>query len=116
MGALKLKAVRLIDYGKERAGKEGRGLERNGLVFNMEEKESSDESLTLRELIKILNEYPKEMKVVFTWESIFNPIKKKFIYKSKNGNLILDADWGSYKHVFASDKEENEGQKHQDLC
>ncbi len=63
--------------------------------------------MTVKELIDVLKKYPMDMKVLFTWESTYVPVLKSYIYKSKQGHLYLDADYGSYKSIYAEDPNEN---------
>lgn len=73
------------------------------------QKQILNESLTIQELIDILSKYPKDMKIVTTWESTVNPILRRDIYLSKNGKFVyLDADYCSYKQEFAQDANENQ--------
>lgn len=57
-------------------------------------------TLTVGELIDILNKYPKEMKVMITWESTVNELREEFIYEAKSGTLYLDGESGFYKEEF----------------
>lgn len=58
------------------------------------------DTLTVQELIDILQQYPKDMKVLSTWESTVNSLTKDNIYESLTGSLYLDADNNSYKENF----------------
>ncbi len=60
-------------------------------------------TMSISELIDILKTYPKEMKVMFTWESTLKDLRKENIYEAKNGALYLDADNNSYKREFAKE-------------
>lgn len=65
------------------------------------------ETLSIGELIDILNNYPKEMKVIITWESLTTTLTKENIYLSKWNTLFLDADGNFYKEDFAKDPKED---------
>lgn len=71
------------------------------------EKGRIDSTLTVGELINILEKYPRNKKILITWESTLNELKKEFIYEAKTGTLYLDADYGFYKKDYAKDPEEN---------
>jgi len=64
------------------------------------EKEKFFNTLTVKELIEILKKYPDDMKVLITWESTVNELKKDFIYEAYTGSLYLDGDYGFYKEEF----------------
>lgn len=66
------------------------------------------ETMNVRELIEMLSLYPKDMKVIITWESTLKSIQKENIYVSKEGHLYLDSDGNFYKEDFAKDPKENE--------
>ena len=72
------------------------------------EKYSKDRSISVEELIKVLQGYPKEMKVMITWESTVNEFKKENIYISVTGTLYFDADGNFYKKDFSKNPKENE--------
>jgi hypothetical protein len=67
-----------------------------------------DETLNVENLIEILQKYPKNMKVMTTWESTVNSLKKENIYQSITGSLYLDADGNFYKKDFSKNPIENE--------
>lgn len=71
------------------------------------EKRLGKRTLTVQELIKILEKYPKEMKIFTTWESTLHSLEKENIYKSSTGSLYLDADQNFYKDDFCCDLEED---------
>ncbi len=58
----------------------------------LKEKEEYLETLTVGQLIEILNKYDKSMKVMTTWEGTINSIQEQFIYTSVTGTLYIDAD------------------------
>jgi hypothetical protein len=58
------------------------------------------DTLTVGRLIDILSKYPKQMKVMITWESTVNELKEEWIYEAKTGSLYLDGDAGFYKDEF----------------
>lgn len=66
------------------------------------------ETLKVGQLIQFLSKYPKEMKVLFTWEGSVQSVDKKNIYQDVLGCLLLDADENFYKGDFAKDPNENE--------
>lgn len=69
------------------------------------------ETFSVAELIDLLSKYPKEMKIVITWESTIQGILKRNIYTSKEENfLFLDADGCFYKQSYAKDPKENENE------
>jgi ribosomal protein L21E len=65
-------------------------------------------TLTVGELIYILNKYPQDMKVMITWESTVHDLKPSNIYEAHTGTLYLDADGDFYKKDYAKDPNENE--------
>lgn len=72
------------------------------------EKYLLDDILCVKELIEFLKKYPKNMKILTTWESTLNILKKENIYESFTGTLYLDADYNFYKKEFAKNSKENE--------
>ncbi len=66
------------------------------------------DTLTVGQMINLLNKYPKNMKVLCTWESTLNAIKKENIYISVTDKIYIDADGCFYKKEFAKDPMENE--------
>jgi len=64
------------------------------------EKWIKDESITVKELIEILKEYPEDMKIMTTWESTLHSLTRDNIYESKTGSLYIDADENFYKTSF----------------
>ena len=71
------------------------------------------DTLKVEQLINILKKYPKDMKVMITWESTVNEIKAHNIYESHTGSLYLDADGNSYKNDYAKNPKENEMKKNE---
>lgn len=70
-------------------------------IQDLMEKESwIGETLTVGELINIPSKYPKEMKVMITWESTINELKEEWVYEAVTGSLYLDGDTGFYKNQF----------------
>ena len=67
-----------------------------------------EETLTVQGLIEILQKYPKDMKIMTTWESTVNSLKKENIYEAITGSLYLDADGNFYKEQFSKNHKENE--------
>lgn len=67
-----------------------------------------EETLTVEGLIEILQKYPKNMKIMTTWESTVHILKKENIYESITGSLYLDADENFYKEGFSKNSKENE--------
>lgn len=67
-----------------------------------------DETLNVGSLIELLKKYPKDMKVMTTWESTVHSLKKENIYESITGSLYLDADENFYKEQFSKNPKENE--------
>lgn len=66
-------------------------------------------SFNIQELTDFLSKYPKDMKIIITWESTYHEIEKKNIYLSKDKEfLYFDADDNFYKKDFAFDPHENE--------
>lgn len=57
-------------------------------------------TLTVSELIGILERYPKDMKVMLTWESTVECLTEENIYEAYTGTLYLDADCNFYKKEF----------------
>lgn len=76
--------------------------------YLFEKEKCLHDTLTVEKLIKILQKYPKNMKVLITWESTVNELRERFIYESITGTLYLDADYNFYKKDFAKDPNENE--------
>lgn len=67
------------------------------------------QSINVEDLIKILQNYPPDMKIMTTWESTFHSLQKKNIYESKTGSfLYLDADENFYKKELSKNPKENE--------
>ncbi len=64
------------------------------------EKEEFIETMNVGELIKILEKYPKHMKVMTTWESTVNGCLEENIYEAITGTLYIDADYNFYKESF----------------
>jgi hypothetical protein len=58
------------------------------------------ESITVKDLIELLEKYPKEMKCVFTWESIFRTFKEENLYPGNEQVLLFDADENFYKDRY----------------
>jgi len=71
-------------------------------------------TMNVGELIELLQTYPKNMKIITTWESTVNTLEKKLVYKSKHLTeeqyLFIDCDSGCYKDDFADNPKENEPQ------
>lgn len=74
----------------------------------LKEREKFFDTLKVGELIEILGKYPKEMRVLITWESTLNEFTRKNIYESVTGTLYLDGDYNFYKQQFAKNPKENE--------
>ena len=66
-----------------------------------------EDSITIKELIDILKKYHGDLKVFCTWETCIIPLEKKNIYKSKEGNIFIDADDNNYKSNYAEKPKEN---------
>lgn len=66
------------------------------------ERDAYDEgnSLTVSQLIGILQRYPKEMKVIVTWESTVHGLEEINIYEAYTGSLYIDADANFYKEEY----------------
>lgn len=79
----------------------------SGYLFE-KEKWLYEESLTIQEMLDILQKYPKNMKIMTTWESTIHSLKKQNIYESITGTLYLDADENFYKEGFSKNPSENE--------
>lgn len=68
--------------------------------------ESSDyeyelnQTITVGELIEELSKYPLDMKVMSTWESTKNSLRKEDIYYSFLDCVFIDADSGYYKRDY----------------
>lgn len=74
----------------------------------LEREKHLEDTLTVKELIDVLKKYPQNMKVMITWESTVNELRKKFVYESITGTLYLDGDYNFYKEDFAKNPKENE--------
>lgn len=70
----------------------------------LEDKEKYLNSLSVGELIEILNKLPKEKKVYVTWESTVNELTKEFVYEACTGSIYIDGDYGFYKKDFEIDR------------
>jgi hypothetical protein len=64
--------------------------------------------MTNAELIAELQKYPSDIQVVFTWEGIIRRTRPHYIYMSKDGRLVLDADENTYKERFVSGERSTE--------
>lgn len=67
--------------------------------------------MKISELILILQDHLQkhgDLEVKTTWESTVNYLDPDNIYRSKRGELYLDADCNSYKREFAVDVHEGE--------
>jgi len=62
--------------------------------------DSIEETINVKDLIEILKKYPQDMKVITTWEGIFHALKEENIYESKDGYLFFDCDDNFYKKDF----------------
>jgi len=71
----------------------------------LKEKEMYSETLNVGQLIDILKKYPRDTKVMTTWESTLHDIKAEFIYIASTGTLYIDADEGFYRKDFEKTKD-----------
>lgn len=71
-------------------------------VSNLHEREEYriENTLTVGELIAILQRFDADKKVLITWESTLNELKEEFIYEACTGTLYLDGEGGFYKKYF----------------
>lgn len=69
-----------------------------------EEKWSIDKTLSVKDLIEVLEKHPKYMKIFITWESTINPLGKENIYVTSTGRLYFDADGNFYKEDFQKEE------------
>lgn len=58
--------------------------------------------MTVEELIKELQKYPAQTKVMVTWEGKTEVIDSENIYLSKDRILLIDADNNFYKKRFTA--------------
>ena len=56
-----------------------------------------EDCINVEDLIKALEKYPKGMKCVFTWESVFQEFKEENIYVGNHEILLFDSDMNTYK-------------------
>lgn len=73
-------------------------------------------TLSVGELTEVLSQYPKDMKVITTWESTMHCLSKSNIYESHQGYLLLDADDNFYKDDLAKHLEEKISRNHNPKC
>lgn len=71
--------------------------------LNDKEKWIIEKTLSVKNLIELLKQYPPEMKVFSTWESTLHEITKENVYVSVTGNLYIDSDDNFYKEHFAKE-------------
>jgi len=62
--------------------------------------DSIEETINVKDLIEILKKYPQDMKVITTWEDSHHVLKEENIYESKDGYLFFDCDDNFYKKDF----------------
>lgn len=78
-------------------------------MYEMDNEKEHDEwesqhTMTVGELMDVLSVYPKDMKVLTTWESTIHTIRRQYIYESHTGNLYIDADEAFYRKDFEKAK------------
>lgn len=62
------------------------------------------DTLTVQGLIEVLKKYPKDMKIMTTWQFTVHSLEKENIYESVTGRLYLDAGENFYKDRFSKNE------------
>jgi hypothetical protein len=58
------------------------------------------DTMTVGELIRILQKFPEDIQIACTWESTIRSIDAENIYESKFGCILIDSDFNYYKDSY----------------